>query len=130
MSQATRNTKQRTVMLNVLKKLKTHPTADEVYHIVREQIPKISLGTVYRNLEILAENGEILKIENAGSQKRFDGDLSPHQHVRCTHCGRIGDIMTTLPMTLDKIPSVEGFKITNTRIEFEGICDKCATLSN
>ena len=63
-------TKQRKVILEELRKLKTHPSADEIYNIVRERLPRISLGTVYRNLEILSDAGVILKLDVAGSQKR------------------------------------------------------------
>ena len=83
----TRMTRQRAVILEELRKVKTHPTADELYSIVRERLPRISLGTVYRNLDFLADTGEIRRLEAAGTTKRFDGDISWHQHVRCIHCG-------------------------------------------
>ena len=92
----TRMTRQRAVILEELRKVKTHPTADELYSIVRERLPRISLGTVYRNLDFLADTGEIRRLEAAGTTKRFDGDISWHQHVRCIHCGRIGDVMQPL----------------------------------
>ncbi len=125
MSQNTRMTRQRFVILDVLRKLKTHPTADEVYALVRTQIPRISLGTVYRNLDLLAESGEIIKIESAGSQKRFDGDIEAHQHVRCAACGRIGDVMPPIPLPLSAMPKVNGFQVQNARVEFDGICHDC-----
>lgn len=122
----TRMTRQRAVILEELRKVKTHPTADEVYSIVRERLPRISLGTVYRNLDFLAETGEILKLEAAGSTKRFDGDTSWHQHVRCIHCGRIGDVMTPqMPPDIDGL-DVAGFTITAARVEYDGVCDHCA----
>ena len=73
----TRMTRQRAVILEELRKVKTHPTADELYSIVRERLPRISLGTVYRNLDFLTESKEILKLESAGSIRRFDGDTRP-----------------------------------------------------
>lgn len=126
MSQTTRMTRQRAVILEVLRGVKTHPTADEVYNLVRQQIPKVSLGTVYRNLEILADSYEIKKIESAGSQKRFDGDMSLHQHVRCVECGKIGDVMPPVPLPLNGLPTVVGFNINQARVEFEGICQNCS----
>lgn len=122
----TRMTRQRAVILEELRKVTSHPTADEVYSIVRERLPRISLGTVYRNLDFLAESGEILKLEAAGSTKRFDGNVSWHQHVRCIHCGRIGDVMTpqTPPDTAQL--RVEGFVITGARVEYDGVCDRCS----
>ena len=75
----TRMTRQRMVILEELRKVKTLPTADELYAMVRTRMPRISLGTVYRNLDFLTESKEILKLESAGSIRRFDGDTRPHQ---------------------------------------------------
>lgn len=123
----TRMTRQRAVILEELRKTKSHPTADELYSIVRERLPRISLGTVYRNLDFLADNGEIRRLEAAGSTKRFDGDISWHQHVRCIHCGRIGDVMQPLDAPQVEGMRVEGFPvIIGSRIEFDGICERCA----
>jgi Fur family transcriptional regulator, ferric uptake regulator len=125
----TRMTRQRAVILEELRKVKTHPTADELYSIVRERLPRISLGTVYRNLDFLADSGEIRRLEAPGSTKRFDGDISGHRHVRCVHCGRIGDVMS-----LQEAPSVDGMSvdgfttILNSRVEYDGICDSCARM--
>ena len=122
----TRMTRQRAVILEELRKNKTHPTADELYSIVRERLPRISLGTVYRNLDFLADSGEIRRLEAAGSTKRFDGDISNHQHVRCIQCGRIGDVMG-----MHEAPSVAGMRVEGfsavlgSRIEYDGICSAC-----
>lgn len=122
----TRMTRQRAVILEELRKVTSHPTADEVYSIVRERLPRISLGTVYRNLDFLADSGQILKLEAAGSTKRFDGETAWHQHVRCTQCGRIGDVMLPRPAPETSDISVAGFTITGARVEYDGICDACA----
>ena len=122
----TRMTKQRMVILEEMKKLHTHPTADELHVLVRARLPRISLGTVYRNLDVLAETGDILKLEAAGSTRRFDGDVRPHQHIRCTRCGRVGDVMPSAPVPNTTGIRVEGFTVTRARVEFEGICDACA----
>ncbi|NNK14655.1 MAG: transcriptional repressor, partial [Desulfofustis sp.] len=82
-----RLTPQRQVILEELAKVKTHPTANEVYDMVRKRLPRIGLGTVYRNLELMADNGMILKLEVGGSQKRFDATTDLHYHIRCTGCG-------------------------------------------
>ncbi|BBD09055.1 Fur family transcriptional regulator [Desulfovibrio ferrophilus] len=120
-----RMTKQRKIILEELRKLTSHPTADELYEIVRERLPRISLGTVYRNLDVLSENGEVLKLESAGSQKRFDGDVSSHCHVRCVNCGRVGDVMDELPEPEVHSVSAPGFTITHGATEFYGVCDTC-----
>lgn len=123
----TRMTLQRKVILEELCKLTTHPTADELYNIVRTRLPKISLGTVYRNLDFLAESGQIICLEVAGSTKRFDGNISPHQHVRCMRCGLIADVYPPKPSPDTAGMHAAGFaSICSARVEFEGICEECA----
>ncbi len=130
---SSRMTRQRAVILKELCALKTHPTADEIYHIVRGSLPHISLGTVYRNLDHLVASGSILKLEKAGSQKRFDGNPVPHQHIRCDICGRISDVMPEIPvppLTEEVLQSIAdtGFKFTGAFIELVGICPDCAAV--
>ncbi len=83
--------RQREAILNVLHSTDTHPTASWIYEQVRECIPNISLGTVYRNLSALAENGDILSINVGDGFEHFDGDISPHAHLHCKCCGRLYD---------------------------------------
>ena len=125
MERQTRTTKQRTVILQKLREVNSHPTADEVYAMTREKLPKISLGTVYRNLELLARQGQILCLESGGAQKRFDSNIAPHCHVRCLQCGRVGDVVTSQPLPNAQDAHAEGFTLTKAEITFEGICDKC-----
>lgn len=127
----TRMTHQRAVILEELRKLKTHPTADEIYQIVRTRIPRISLGTVYRNLCVLTECGEILELETPGNIKRFDANTKPHQHVRCVSCGCIADIYPPIPAPDVSGISVRGFfRVLNSRIEYDGVCNKCKAHSD
>ena len=121
-----RMTKQRRVILEEVRKLKTHPTANEVYEIVRERLPKISLGTVYRNLDLLSECGEITRLETCGSQYRFDGNTDNHYHVRCVRCGRVDDldgVSISVPEAVVR-RSVD-YDIVGHRLEFLGICPQC-----
>lgn len=121
-----RMTRQRDVILAALRSVCTHPTADEVYAMVRERLPRISLGTVYRNLQLLAECGKIRMLVLSGAQKRFDGRPEKHYHVRCVRCGRIGDLMMDEPDPLDQTArSVSDFQILGHRLEFEGVCPAC-----
>jgi Fur family ferric uptake transcriptional regulator len=120
-----RNTKQRKVILEELRKVKSHPTAQELHEIVKKKIPNISLATVYRNLERLAEQDKIHKIEVAGSDKRFDGDTSEHLHVRCSSCGRIGDLKVTLDEVINPVEIISDWKVVGSHIAFSGICPKC-----
>lgn len=121
-----RLTKQRKVILEELTKLSTHPTADELYQIVRQRMPNISLGTVYRNLEFLVEQGQIARLETSGTQKRFDAFMEYHQHVRCVNCGCIGDVFNTVSLPDIDGLEVSGFRVTACRVEFDGFCDACA----
>src|SRR5574340_808335 len=87
-----RRTRQREVILEELQKVKSHPTAVGLHDLVRRRLPKISLGTVYRNLELLAKAGVIRKLETAGAEARFDGNAGQHHHIRCVGCGRVDDV--------------------------------------
>ena len=125
MERQTRTTKQRTIILQKLREVTSHPTADEIYAMTREKLPRISLGTVYRNLELLTRQGQILCLENGGSQKRFDGNIMPHHHVRCTECGKIGDVQSNALSPSIKDAKAPGFTLTGAEILFEGVCDRC-----
>lgn len=121
-----RMTPQRRVILEVLRKLRSHPSADEIYAMVRKRLPRISLGTVYRNLEILSELGEIQKIESGGSLKRFDGNPENHYHIRCTCCGRVVDAPVEVMAHIDeKIDGATEFAVFGHRLEFLGLCPEC-----
>jgi Fe2+ or Zn2+ uptake regulation protein len=125
-NQNIRNTRQRKVILEELKKLYTHPSADELYEITRKHLPRISLGTVYRNLEILSEMGEIQKLEFGGMVKRFDGNYSDHYHLRCIRCHKIVDAPLEASKTIErKLKKKTDFKILGHRTEFFGICPEC-----
>ncbi len=121
-----RLTPQRQVILEELAKVKTHPTANEVYDMVRKRLPRIGLGTVYRNLELMADNGMILKLEVGGSQKRFDATTNLHYHIRCTCCGKVDDIELTAMPHLDQLASDSSdYQVVGHHIEFSGICATC-----
>lgn len=125
-SKPLRTTRQRKVILEELQSLRTHPTAVEVFERVRKKLPKISLGTVYRNLELLSETGLIQKLEMAGTQKRFDGITENHYHVRCIICGRVDDVdLEPLDTVNDAMRSVSDYDILWHRLEFIGICPHC-----
>jgi Fur family ferric uptake transcriptional regulator len=121
-----RLTSQRQVILEELKKVKSHPTANEVYDMVRKRLPRIGLGTVYRNLDLLAERGIIKKLEVGGEQKRFDGDTSPHYHIRCVKCTRVEDIFIERDKNLEKSAAeCCSYKILDHHVQFSGVCGKC-----
>jgi Fur family ferric uptake transcriptional regulator len=122
-----RLTTQRQIILEELGKVKSHPTANEVYDMVRRRLPRIGLGTVYRNLELMADSGIILKLEVGGTQKRFDATVEPHYHIRCTSCGKVDDIDLEVQTTINQAAEeASNYKILGHHIEFTGICSSCA----
>jgi Fur family ferric uptake transcriptional regulator len=123
-----RRTKQRAALLEELQQLHSHPSADELYDRVRRRLPHVSLGTVYRNLELLAREGTIRRLELGGAQMRFDGNLESHQHIRCMGCGRIDDLPGGAEISaIDRdIEEDTGYRILEKRVEFIGICPQCA----
>ena len=126
LNSAIRLTTQRQVILEELGKVKTHPTASEVYEMVRKRLPRIGLGTVYRNLELMAESGMILKLEVGGTQKRFDADTSTHYHIRCCLCGKVDDIQVPVQEAVNSIAAhVCEYTVLSHHIEFTGICSSC-----
>jgi Fur family ferric uptake transcriptional regulator len=101
-------------------------TADEIYQLVRARLPRISLGTVYRNLKILSQLGIIQKLEVAGGQKRFDAKTRDHYHMRCLDCASIEDAPIKVQIDLDHL--LEGlteYEIIGHRLEFLGFCPNC-----
>ena len=116
---------QREIILAELRKAATHLTADELYDRVRRHLPRISLGTVYRNLEQLAEYGEINKIESAGESKRFESDTRLHQHARCQKCGHLVNIMPPVQLPDTRLLFLPDFTVTATHLEFSGLCHAC-----
>jgi Fur family transcriptional regulator, ferric uptake regulator len=122
-----RNTRQRQVVLQELRACRTHPTASELYKRVRHVMPRISLGTVYRNLEILQETGQAIRLTGIeGSEARYDGCADPHLHFQCRQCGRIHDLVTTLPGVGELLgQSVEGHTVSGYHILLYGTCKDC-----
>ena len=122
-----RLTTQRQIILEELGKVTSHPTANEVYDMVRKRLPRIGLGTVYRNLELMADSGIILKIEVGGTQKRFDATVAPHYHVRCTSCGKVDDIDIEVQSQINQVAeNASKYMILGHHIEFSGFCPKCS----
>lgn len=121
-----RMTNQREMILRELVKNKQHLTADELYDIVKKTMPRISLATVYRNLEILSEAGIIGKLEISGRQKRFDYDPEDHDHIYCAVCHRVDNLnLERSGGAAKKMAEVEGYSVTGYRLEIIGICESC-----
>jgi Fe2+ or Zn2+ uptake regulation protein len=120
-----RVTNQRRRILEVVRGTDSHPTAEWVYQKVRRRLPRISLGTVYRNLKLLTEEGLIQELDDRGFG-RYDGNTGRHDHFTCQRCGRIFDLEARLDPSLGRrIRARTGFAITHHRIEFYGLCSSC-----
>ncbi len=121
-----RNTIQRSLVFEAVNKLQCHATADEIYQTIMKEHPNISRATVYRNLKLLSETGEIRKMEIPGGPDRFDHRIQEHCHVRCEKCGRVFDVDMEYITGLEKnITESHGFAFTGYDILFRGICPDC-----
>lgn len=115
-----RNTTQRELVYRIVMNSSDHPTADAIYERARKVMPRISLGTVYRNLKQLSEGGRIREIRLAGDGNRYDRTLGVHAHFHCRVCGKVSDVET------GAIPTPEGIgKLESTDVVFGGICAEC-----
>lgn len=122
-----RYSKQRELILNTVLQSHVHPTADYVYNCLKTDYIELSLGTVYRNLNFLAEHNMLKKICVPNGSDRFDGTLTEHYHLICTKCGCVSDIdLPEISLIKDKISLKTGFTVTNTNFAFEGLCKACS----
>ena len=123
---ALKHSRQRQVIKDFLMTRKDHPTADVVYTNVRQEYPNISLGTVYRNLSLLADIGEIQRLRFDDGVDHFDADTSAHYHFVCTQCGRIIDLkMDSLDHIMDLAGRSFDGEIRGHVTYFHGICGDC-----
>lgn len=117
--------------MDELKNSPNHPTAEEMYHIARRKLPNLSLGTVYRNLEVLVQLGLARKLDSGKGKARFDGDLSEHYHFRCLRCGLIEDVQDMKLLELHpETPEATSFKVLGYNVEFYGLCRNCKSDAN
>ncbi|MGM0444945.1 MAG: Fur family transcriptional regulator [Bacillota bacterium] len=123
----TRMTKQRKTILNVLKNTTSHPTADWIYEQVKKEIPNVSLGTIYRNLNLLSEMGKITVINYANDQSHYDGNTEGHYHFRCNQCQKVYDLHVELfEKEINNIVEKNtDYKVSEHRLEFYGVCPDC-----
>ena len=119
--------KQREMILNQVKMFPVHPTADQVYTALKTENPNLSLGTVYRNLNLLSEMGELLKIRIADGSDRFDGRTDRHYHMVCDKCSRVFDVeLSELDDLNDTVSKKYGHKLTMVTLNLNGVCCECA----
>ncbi|WDT76505.1 MAG: transcriptional repressor [Candidatus Manganitrophus sp.] len=119
-----RKSRQRQIILDTLSDMRTHPTAQEIFARVREIDSQVGQATVYRNLRILKEQGEIIELSFGTGEKRYDRNVSRHEHFTCRRCGKIEDIYPNYRSLTGSL-SEKGFQIDEWRIEAFGICRGC-----
>lgn len=125
-----RRSKQRDRILELLQSTTIHPTADWIYEQLKKEFPYLSLGTVYRNLSLLYEQGVIKKIQSGSTFDRFEAKVQPHYHLVCEKCGSVQDFEMSIYEELNlKARQLTDFSIREHKIEFFGICSKCKTKS-
>ncbi len=124
-----RTSRQREAILQVVRSAECHPTAEWIYREVSKRLPGISLGTVYRNLKLLCESGELRSCEPVGGVSRYDGCTTTHHHFRCEACGAMVDIEGQVDSELDdRVAARTGLRIRSHVLEFRGLCTECQRL--
>ena len=114
------------MILDLLKSVSCHPTAEWLYMELKPEIPELSLATVYRNLEQLSEKGIIQKLEGENKTTHYDGNPLPHYHLNCNSCSNIFDFPSDfVSLPLDKISDASDFTVTDYTVNFRGICPGC-----
>ena len=103
---------------------KEHPTAQMIYDTLKPDMPKLSLGTVYRNLQQMAQDGRLMELD--GPVTRFDATVQPHTHLRCSRCGCVADGDLEYDVSLDRESIAKGWQVTGHNLMFMGICPACA----
>ncbi|HIX68637.1 MAG TPA: transcriptional repressor [Candidatus Anaerostipes excrementavium] len=127
MQPAIKRSKQRDAIVAFLMTRKDHPTADTIYMNIKEEFPNISLGTVYRNLALLSERGDIIKLSYDGGADRYDASVKPHYHFICQECGEVTDIEIESfdQEIIDRVNKIFPGEIRESVTYFRGTCEKC-----
>lgn len=121
-----RQSRQRDIVLEVVRSTMDHPTADWVYRQARRRLSRISLATVYRNLKRLADEGVIRELHAAGHAVRFDGNTGRHYHIRCLGCGRVSDLPISVePLLEQHAARATNYRILGHQVEIHGLCPLC-----
>lgn len=121
-----RTSKKRSAILDCIQATTCHPTADWVYKQLKPSIPDLSLGTVYRNLSVLRQQGQIQSVGFNGGMEHFDGDLHPHAHFFCAACGCVEDLMEA---PIPRPVKVDG-RVDAVALTYHGVCKNCLEKQN
>ena len=122
-----KNSKKRQAILVSLRSVTDHPTAEMIYNRLKPEYPDLSLGTVYRNLNVLMQDGLIITVGHVNGEERYDANTSDHSHFVCTKCGRVNDIF--LDLSIDKrypnVAELMGGKVKGHSLSYFGLCKNC-----
>jgi len=120
-------TRQRERLLELLRASDSHPTAADLHACLSDEFPRISLGTVYRNLEVLASWGAIESVPSSSGPTRYDGNPMPHHHFTCERCGVISDLELRVPASFaSRVRREHDLDVRRVRIDFTGLCRSCS----
>lgn len=118
--------RQRELIYEQVKNHPVHPTADEVYSALKKDCPNLSLGTVYRNLNLLSKSGMLLKIHIGGGKDRFDGRTDAHCHFLCEVCGRVFDVDDeNIHGVKQRVLEKDGHRVETIAVSLKGVCREC-----
>ena len=122
-----KNSKKRTAILDFLHSVCEHPTAEMIYNALKPEIPELSLGTVYRNLAVLAQEGLVVGVAHVDGQERYDGCTHPHAHFICRGCNKVVDV--ELPELIEpvcnQVSQKLGCETESYALSFHGLCEEC-----
>lgn len=116
----------RTAIYNAIKNTKQHPSARMVYESLKGEYPNLSLGTVYRNISLFKENGDVVSVASVNGEERIDADLTPHGHFICNCCGRVFDVFEEELTAVNTSLEEDGFDVEGCCVNFYGKCKKCS----
>ena len=123
--------KYKRIIMNILKDNPVHPNVNELYLMVKHEYPEVGIATIYRNLENMATEGEVLKFNTDEQYDRFDATIKPHYHMICTRCGQVYDIPAEIICGLEEsVDAMTGHRIESYKLVFKGICKECLDKDN
>ena len=116
-------TKQRQTIWNIICTVPGHLTAEEIYALAKQELPQIAMGTVYRNLGLMVESGQILRIVCAGQPDHYEKNVRPHEHFTCAQCGALVDV--ELPGLGQYLQSQSGHPVLSYQLSVQSVCPAC-----
>ena len=122
--------KKRQMILDTIRSTTSHPSAMWVYKTLKEQIPDLSLGTVYRNITLFKEQGLVVSVATVSGEERIDGDTSAHAHFVCKECSRIYDIPEECVSMNKQVCNLEGFQTDTALLTYFGVCKSCCEINS